>query len=250
MTKPTDTQGAWLSAEEAGFLTAGPGRAAETVLARLIDQGLLRVSRDGLVSAVHQDGQGATTSVEARMLSFARTPVQFNAIVLATRNCTEVAQLYRQLLSRELMRVPHRRHDSRWFSLAVAGVAVVLGFISPVFFVAAAIALGFFVWQNGSGPITRAGREALDQVKASDRVHVVALYGFDGRFRGQDVGELFDFPRRVVRTVPRRPARARRRSIWNGGGCGSSSSCGSSGCGSSSSSCGGGSGCGGGGGGD
>jgi uncharacterized membrane protein YgcG len=171
-----------------------------------------------------------------------------DAIVLATRNCTEVAQLYRQLLSRELMRVPRRRYDGRWFSLAVAGVSVVLGFISPAFLIAAVIALGFFVWQYDSGPLTKAGREALSQVKASDRVHVVALYGFDGRVRGKDVGELFDFPRRVVRTVPRRPARARRKSIWNGGGCGSSSSCGSSGCGGSS--CGGGSGGGGGGGGD
>ena len=122
METPTTAQGTWPSAEEAGFLTAGPRRAAETVLARLIDTGLVRVSRDGLVSAVHQNGQGATTSVEARMLSHAQTAVRFDTIVQSIARSTEIADLYRHLFSRRLMQVPRRRGDGWWFSLAVAGM--------------------------------------------------------------------------------------------------------------------------------
>lgn len=229
----------WLSAEEAGFLAGGPGRAAEAVLARLTDQDMLRVSREGRVSAVHHDDRGATTSVEARMLALARDPIQFDALVLATRNCTEVAELYRHLLGRGLLRVPHRRYADRWFSLAVAGVATAIGFFSPVFFLPALIALGFFLWQHNGGPVTPAGREALRQVEATDRVHAVALHGFGGRVGGRDVGGLFDFPPRVVKPLPVRSPKVRRKSTSHGGGCGSSYSCGSSsGCGGSS--CGGG----------
>jgi uncharacterized protein (TIGR04222 family) len=249
MATPTAAQGTWLSAEEAGYLTAGPERAAETVLARLVDTGLARVSRAGMVSAVHQDGRGATTSVEERMLRHTRTAVSFDAIVRSTADSTEMAQLYRQLLTRRLMQVPRRRNDGWWFSLAVAGVSVVLGFVVPVFFLGALIGLGFFAWQYGRGPVTKAGRDALRHVTASDRVHAVALHGFSGRVRGQDVTELFDLPRNVVRMVS---PKVRRRSTSDRRGSGSAASCGSgsvSSCSSSDSSCGGG-GCGGGGGGD
>src|SRR5690349_24479740 len=57
------------SAEEIGFLAGGPGRAAEPALARLMDGGLVRVSREGLVTAVHQNGHGATTRIEAFILN-------------------------------------------------------------------------------------------------------------------------------------------------------------------------------------
>ncbi|MDX3662399.1 TIGR04222 domain-containing membrane protein [Streptomyces sp. ID05-26A] len=249
MATPTAAQGTWLSAEEAGYLTAGPERAAETVLARLVDTGLARVSRAGKVSAVHQDGRGATTSIEERMLRHTRAAVSFDSIVRSTADSAEMADLYRQLLTRGLMQVP-RRNDGWWFSLAVAGVSVVLGFVAPVFFLGALIGLGFFVRQYGRGPVTKAGRDALRHVTAGDRVHAVALHGFSGRVRGQNVTELFDLPRNVVWTVPPK-ARARRRSTSDRHGSGSAASCGSgssSSC-SSSSSCGGG-GCGGGGGGD
>lgn len=247
----TAAQGAWLSAEEAGYLTAGPERAAEAVLARLVDTGLVRVSRAGMVSAVHQDGRGGTTSIEERILRHTRTAVPFDSIVESTATSTEMADLYRHLLGRGLLQVPRRRNEGWWFSLAVAGASGVLGFVAPVFFLGTLIGLGFFVWQYGSGPVTRAGREALRHVTASDRVHAVALHGFSGRVRGQDVTELFDLPRNVVRMVPPKSAGVRKRSTWDRRGSGSAASCGSgsSSCSSSGSSCGGG-GCGGGGGGD
>ncbi|MDX8054866.1 TIGR04222 domain-containing membrane protein [Lentzea sp. BCCO 10_0798] len=259
METPTTAQGTWLSAEEAGFLTAGPRRAAETVLARLIDTGLVRVSRDGLVSAVHQNGQGATTSVEARMLSHAQTPVRFDTIVQSIARSTEVADLYRHLFSRRLMQVPRRRGDGWWFSLAVAGMLTLAGFVSPAFFVGVPVALCFSFLQYGRSPVTKAGKEALKHVTAHDRVHAVALHGFTGKVGGQNVGELFDLPQSVVKMIPPKAHKAGKRSKADGGGCGAASSCSScgttsSGCGgcggSSGSSCGGSSSCGGGGGGD
>ncbi|MCX2954327.1 TIGR04222 domain-containing membrane protein [Lentzea sp. NEAU-D7] len=247
-------QRTWLSAEEAGFLTAGPRRAAETVMARLIDTGLVRVSRDGLVSAVHQNGHGATTSVEARMLSHARTAVRIDEIVQSIAKSPEVADLYRHLFSRRLMQVPRRRGEGWWFSLAVAGLLTLAGFVSPAFFVGVPVALCFSFLQYGRSPVTKAGKDALKHVTAHDRVHAVALHGFSGRTGGQNVGELFDLPQEVVKLIPPRSRRPGKRSKPDGGGCGSGSSCSScgttsGGCGGSSgSSCGGSSGCGGGGG--
>lgn len=249
MATPTTAQGTRVSAEEAGYLTAGPGRAAETVLARLIDVGLVRISRDGLVSAVHQNDHGATTSVEARMLSYARTAVRFDTIVQSTANSAEMGQLHQYLRDRKLMQRPRRRSEAWWFSLAVAGGLVVLGFATPAFFLGVPVALAFFVWQYGRGAVTDAGKTALKHVTASDRVHAVALYGFSGKVGGQHVGDLFELSRSIVKMIPLGPRK--RKSSSDGGGCGSASSC--SGCGSSSSSgssCSGGSSCGGGGGGD
>ncbi|WP_394621582.1 TIGR04222 domain-containing membrane protein [Lentzea sp. JNUCC 0626] len=253
METPT-TQATWLSAEEAGYLKAGPRRAAEAVLARLIDNDLVRVSREGLVSAVHQNGHGATTSVEARMLSYARTPVPFEEILPSTATSTEMVQLHQHLLGRGLMQRGRHRHDGWWFSLAIAILLFVLGFSAPGCFYGVPIALGFFFWQYGRSPVTHAGKEALRQVTANDRVHAVALHGFDGRIATQSVRALFGLPEQLV--VTREPARARksRRSSSDGAGygaysaCGSSSGCGSSGCSGGSSCGGGGGGCGGGGG--
>lgn len=47
MSKSSTPQQTVWSAEEIGFLAGGPGRAAEAVLARLMDGGLVRVSREG-----------------------------------------------------------------------------------------------------------------------------------------------------------------------------------------------------------
>ena len=46
MATSSTPQAGW-TAEEIGFLAGGPGRAAEAVLARLMDGGLVRVSREG-----------------------------------------------------------------------------------------------------------------------------------------------------------------------------------------------------------
>ncbi|MEV6241994.1 TIGR04222 domain-containing membrane protein [Lentzea sp. NPDC051838] len=261
MATPTTTQVTRLSAEEAGYLTAGPGRAAETVLARLLDVGALRVSRDGYVTAVQNTYQ-ATTSIEARILSYARTPVRFDTMVQSTANSTEMAALHQYLLDRGLVQRPRRRNETWWVYLVIAGFLVLLGFSTPVFLLGVPVAVAIFLWQRGRKAITTAGKEALHQVSATDRVHAVALYGFCGKINGQAVADLFELSQSIVKMLPLKTDRKKRSSSDGGGGCGSScsscgSGCGSSSCSSSSSgsscssggsSCGGG-GCGGGGGG-
>jgi uncharacterized protein (TIGR04222 family) len=264
MATPTTTLGTQLSPEQIGHLSAGPGRAAETALARLLHAGLVRVSRDGRVSAVHQNGHGAATRVEARILANLRTPSRFHKVVRGAANGPEMKTLHQQLLERKVMRRARRRLGAWWVFLGVAGLLTVLGLAEPGFFVGAAGFLLIGLWSRGRKPVTRAGRAALKHVTASDRVLAVALYGFRGKVGGQHVGDLFDLPQSVVRTIV---LKRKKKSTSDGGGCGTAASgCGScgSGCGSSSSSCssasscssggsscgGGGGGCGGGGGGD
>lgn len=247
MVTPLTAQGTQLSAEQVGYLSAGPGRAAETALARLIDGGLVRVSRDGLVTAVHQNNHGATTSVEARILSYARTPVRFDTIVQSTAHSTEMAQLHQHLLDQGLMQRPRHRNPAWVFSLALAAVLLLVGFVTPVLLLGVPIAVAFGLWQRGRKAVTSAGREALLHVAATDRVHNVAVYGFCGQVNRRPVAEDFGLSQSIVRMLPPKQQR-RRRSSSDGGGCGSSgSSCGS-GCGSSSCSSSSGSSCGGGGG--
>ncbi len=266
MATPTTTQVTRLSAEEIGYLTAGPGRAAETVLARLLDAGAVRVSRDGQVTAVQQNGYQATTSVEARILSYASTPIRFDTIVQSTAHSPEMAALHQYLLDRKLVQRPRRRNEGWWMSLVVAVGLFLLGFSTPLLFLGVPIAVLFFLWQRGRTAVTRTGKESLARVTASDRVHAVALYGFCGKVNGQAVGDLFELPQSIVRMLPLKTHGRKRSSSTGHSSCGSScsscgSGCGSSSCSSSSSSCssGGsscssgsscGSGCGGGGGGD
>ncbi|ANZ34868.1 hypothetical protein BBK82_01000 [Lentzea guizhouensis] len=252
--------------EEIGYLTAGPGRAAETALARLIDAGLVRVSREGLVSAVHQDGQGAATSVERQILAQLRTAVRFELVVQSAAYSSEVQWLHRQLHLRKLMQLPRRRGESWWAYPVIAVVLVLLGVVYwPVFLVGVPVAVLLFFWTRGRGPLTKAGLQVLLQTTAHDRVHAVALHGFCGRLDGRPVADLFGLPQKVVKMLPRKPNR--RQSSSDGGGHGAAAGCGScgSGCGSNScasssggsscssssgSSCSSGGGCGGGGGGD
>ncbi|MEU0882693.1 TIGR04222 domain-containing membrane protein [Lentzea sp. NPDC005914] len=241
MATPTTTQVTRLSAEEIGYLTAGPGRAAETVLARLLDVGAVRVSRDGYVTAVQQNSYQATTSVEARILSYARTPVQFGTIVQSTAHSTEMASLHQHLLGKGMMQRPRRRNPAWVFSLALAALLLLLGMSTPVLLLAVPIALAFGLWQRGRKAVTTAGKEVLRTAIATDRVLAVALYGFCGKISGQAVGDLFELPQSVVKMLPLKTQR-KRRSSSDGGGCGSScsscgSGCGSSSCSSSSSSC-------------
>ena len=252
MVTPLTAQGTQLSPEQVGYLSAGPGRAAETALARLIDGGLVRVSRDGLVTAVHQNNHGATTAVEARILSYARTPVRFDTIAQSTAHSTEMSQLHQHLLDQGLTQRPRRRNPAWGFSLALAGVLLLLGFVTPVFLVGVPIAVAFGLWQRGRKAVTSAGKAALLHVTATDRVHNVAVYGFCGKVNRRPVAEDFGLSQSIVRMLPLNQRR-RRRSSSDGGGCGASggscgSGCGSSSCSSSSCSSSSGSSCGGGGG--
>ncbi len=257
----TTGQSTRLSAEEIGYLTAGPGRAAETALARLIDTGAVRVSRDGFVSVVRQDGQGATTSLQRQVLGQLHTAVRFELVVESAAHSPEAQSLHRMLQLRKLMQHPRRRGDAWWVCAVIAGVLVLLGVVTtPVFYAGALLAAVSAHWLRGRGPVTKSGEQALHQATAHDRVHAVALYGFCGKRDGQPVAELFDLPQSVVKMLPRKKHNGKsssdrnHRSVSGCSSCGSG--CGSSGCASSGSSCsssGGSScssGCGGGGGGD
>ncbi|MFJ8966551.1 TIGR04222 domain-containing membrane protein [Lentzea sp. NPDC102401] len=258
MAAPTAATGTRVSPEQIGYLTEGPGRAAETALARLLDAGLARVSRDGIVSAVHQNELGATTAVETLILIGLSKPVRFDAVVRNAAKSSEMRALHQQLRAQRLTRNPRPRLAAWWVFLAIGVVLGLAAFLEPWTLFGAVGFLGFAYWTYGAKPLTRAGQAALKDVTASDRVLAVALEGFRGRIENRSVGELFGLPQSVVKMLPRkRKNKARRRggrAASSAAACGSSA-CGSSGCGSSSScssgsSCGGGgSSCGGGGGG-
>jgi uncharacterized protein (TIGR04222 family) len=255
MATPTTARGTRLPPEEIGYLVAGPGRAAETALARLLDADLVRVSRDGLVSAVHQTELGAATAVETAVLVNLRKAVRFDAVARNAAKSAEMRSLHQQLRARGLTRDPRPRLAVWWVFLAFGVLLSLLAFLEPWTLFGAVAFLGVGYWTYGAKPLTRAGRAALKDVTASDRVLAVALEGFRGRIGNQTVGELFGLPQSVVKMLPRkRKKKAGNRGGGSAYGCGSgcgSSSCGSSSsCSSGSSSCsGGGSSCGGGGGG-
>ena len=58
-----------MNPEELGCLTGGPARAAEVALARLLHAGLVRISRDGVASAVNVPGRGPSSPLEAQILN-------------------------------------------------------------------------------------------------------------------------------------------------------------------------------------
>ncbi|MDX8054865.1 TIGR04222 domain-containing membrane protein [Lentzea sp. BCCO 10_0798] len=251
MVTSTTARGTRLPPEEIGYLVAGPGRAAETALARLLDADLVRVSRDGLVSAVHQTELGASTAVETFILVNLRKAVRFDAVVRNAAKSAEMRALHQQLRARRLTRDPRPRLAAWWVFLAIGVVLTLLALLEPWTLFGAVMFLGAAYWTYGAKPLTRAGRAALKDVTASDRVLTVALEGFRGRIGNQSVGELFGLPQSVVKMLPRK----KKRKAGNGGATGAAG-CGSSSCGTSSScssgsgsSCSGGSSCGGGGGG-
>ncbi|MCG8923125.1 TIGR04222 domain-containing membrane protein [Lentzea sp. CC55] len=249
MVTPTTSRATVLSPEEIGFLTAGPGRAAETALARLLDAGVVRVARDGRVSPVHQSGGGVTV-VETRMLGRLTKPVQFGQVVQASATSLEMRVLQQGLRERKLIRAPRPRMRLWWIFLVIGSFLALAAITEPTLLVGTAALFGASWWSFGARPVTRAGRAAMKGVTADDRVLAVALHGFRGRVGDRNVGDLFGLPQSVVRTVPRK--KRKRAEDDRCGSCGSGcgrSSCGTSGCSSGSSSCGGG-GCGGGGGGD
>lgn len=252
MTTSVTWSGTRLSAEQIGYLTAGPGRAAETALARLIDGELVRVSRDGLVSAVHQNNHGAATAVEAQILAHARSGARFDTVVKSAAYSTAMTTLHQQLTDQGLLQRPRRRNEMWWAYFLIAGIVTVLGFSTPIFFLGVPVALLIGFRQRGRKAVTKAGIAALAQVAAVDRVHAVASYGFRGKENRRPIGDLYGLPQGIVKMLPRKK---RRKSSSDGGGSSCGSGCGSCSCSSSSSSCSsggsscGGSGCGGGGGG-
>ncbi|MDX3662401.1 TIGR04222 domain-containing membrane protein [Streptomyces sp. ID05-26A] len=257
MATPTEARDTRVSPEQIGHLVGGPQRAAETALARLLDAGLVRVSREGMVSAVHETDLGVTTAVETSILVNLRKPARFDLVVRKAATSAEMRALHQKLRAERLMRTPRPKLGAWWVFLAIGIVLALAAFLEPWTLLGAVGFLGFAYWSYGAKPLTRAGKAALEGLSADDRVLTVAKEGFRGRIGNRAVGDLFGLPQSVVKTLPRKkkPRRGKGRGAASAGaGCGAaggcgSSSCGSSSCSSSGSSCGGGSGCGGGGGG-
>ena len=227
MSKPSAA--AVTTVEEIGFLAGGPGRAAQAALARLVDGGLVRISREGLVTAVHQNGYGATTPIEAYVLAGLHGAARpLGQVVGATAGSMEMGSLHQSLVARGLVRRQwgKPRGGAVAFQALLVFLAIASAFAAIAFdgkLIALTIVLLFFVFLlRDKGRLTALGKSTLRYALGRQRggADVVAL-------RGMNLG--------------------RRRSTSNsrGGGCGSSyeyshdscgssSSCAASGCSSSS----------------
>ncbi|MET9231860.1 TIGR04222 domain-containing membrane protein [Lentzea sp. NPDC003310] len=252
MAAPTADRGTRVPPEQIGYLAGGPGRAAETALARLMDAGLVRVAREGWVSTVHETELGETTAVETSILLRLSKPVRFDSVVRQAAKSPEMRALHQHLRARRLTRNARPRLAVWWLFLVIGVVLGLAAFLEPWTLFGAAGFLGIAFWTYGAKPLTRAGREALLRVDTGNRVLAVAVEGFRGRIGNRPVGDHFGLPQSVVKTLPRKGKQQRRRArsgaASSAAGCGAG--CGASSCGSSSScSSGGGSSCGGGGGG-
>ena len=259
-----------MTPEELGCLTGGPARAAEVALARLLHAGLVRISRDGVASAVNLPGRGPSSPLEAQILNGLRYGRPLNDVLHSAAVSSEAAGLRAHLADQGLLR---RRRSWRprlypWLFLLGAGLVLagVLRLVAselllelPVprvseypfwyFFAAGALV---FVWASvlsarDPGRLrTRSGyrlvKRAQRRVSPQDPLGAVAARGLRGRVGGLAIAGMFGLTPVMAGMVPHRDTSS---SSSCGGGC-SSSSCGSDGGGDSGGGCGGG--CGGGGG--
>ncbi|MDT7782513.1 MAG: hypothetical protein QOF58_932 [Pseudonocardiales bacterium] len=257
--------------EELGCLVGGPARAAEVALARLLQAGAVRISRDGVVTAVHRS-PGRISPLEARILNSVQAGRYLHDVLRETATSPEAEGLRHHLADRGLLR-HHRSWRPRLYPwLFLLGAALVLaGFFRIVvpdllrelpvpditeyppwyFFAAGAVV---FVWASvlkarDPGRLrTRTGyrlaRRTRLRVSTQDPVGAVASRGLRGKVGRVAIAGMLGLTPVMIGLLPTRDTSS---SSSCGSGC-SSSSCGSgdsgSGCGGSG--CGGG--CGGGGG--
>lgn len=264
------TSGADLLPEEFGYLMGGPGRAAEVAVVRLVEAGAIRISSQGLVSAVSTHRWGASSPLEASVLGSLGNGSRLLGGLIGTAAGSEQARALRHhLVGRGLLVSKARRLACGWGRF-LALLMIPLAFAGAVFervdtdtLIIAVIAalLGRYLIGKLRGPLTFRGRRSMRRagVNVGDRPSIVAQHGLLGRYGSRHdkvvVWEMLGISPEAAATL-----RLRRRRPDDGGsgcsgsscgssGCGSSSSCGSGGDSSSGSSCGGGGGgCGGGGG--
>ncbi len=238
-----------ISVEEFGFLSGGPGRAAEVAVVRLLEAGLLRISREGVVSTVSANSYGASTPLEAYVLGAARTGRMLGDLVRSTAGSDALGALKQHLVERGLMVSPGRRKLCG--AVRLLTVVAIFGSIASIslldLHIGAAIALIALAlavrWVAGRmrRPVRRAGRRAERAVTvlSNDRVGIVAQHGLAGR-----IGQLpnMHYVWEMLGIAPSAGAtlRKRKHARNTGGGtyASSCSSCSSSSCGSSSSGCG------------
>ncbi|MET9627059.1 TIGR04222 domain-containing membrane protein [Lentzea sp. NPDC006480] len=243
----SSTPGTGCRPEEIGFLAGGPGRAAETALARLMDGGHVRISREGLVTAVHQNGHGAKTRIESFILNSlngAGRPI--GHVVGPASHSQEMGSLRQSLTDRAMIRRRWGKASGGKVALRVLLILVGVGFLVATFaadrvFLAGTVVawlLAFLL--RGKKMLTPTGKRALGYARTHQRsrVDAVAVYGLRGVMGRQRVADLFGLPPQVLYSpAPLHLQHNKRKSRSDsGGGCGSScSSCGSaSSCSSSS----------------
>jgi uncharacterized protein (TIGR04222 family) len=252
--------------EELGCLAGGPARAAEVALARLLRTGLVRISREGVVTAVHRN-PGRVTPLEARILNSTLVGRYLHDVLREAAASPEAEGLRSHLADRGLLR--HRRswrpRLSPWLSLLGACI-VLVGFAvvvfpevleplpaavprfadvpSWVFFVAGPLLI---IWASvlrarDPGRLrTRAGYLAVKRagrhVSPQDPLHAIAVLGLRGKIGGVAVAGLIGLTPAMVEMLPARDTSS---SSSCGSGCSSSSCGGDGGCGSGCGGCGGG----------
>jgi uncharacterized protein (TIGR04222 family) len=226
-------QSTW-TAEEIGFLAGGPGRAVEAALARLMDGGHVRMSREGLVTAVHQNGYGATTALEAFILAGLHGAGRpFGHVVGPASHSQEMNALRRTLVDRALVRRQWGRSRNRGFRTLLFVLAIVSAVAAGIFdrnlFALSAVLLFFVFLMRNKKMLTPLGKGVLGHARRNPRgpVDTVALNGL---------------PNAIRRPVPVRHGRTRATSNCGSSSCGGSydhhscgSSCSSNSCNSSSS---------------
>jgi uncharacterized protein (TIGR04222 family) len=250
--------------EELGCLAGGPARAAEVALARLLHAGLVRISRDGVVTAVHVPGRGPATPLEACILNGLRGRRYLEEVLRGAAVSAEAEGLRAHLAGRGLLR---RRRSLRprlypWLFLLGAGLVLagVVRFVVPdlllelpvpkvagypfwYFLAAGALVIVWATVLSARDPgrlRTRSGYRLVKRVRVSSRdpLGAVASRGLRGRIGGVAIAGMFGLTPVMVGMVPHRDTSS-------GSSCGSG--CSSSSCGGGGDS-GGGGGCGGGGG--
>jgi len=247
MAKSSTPQRVDRTAEEIGFLAGGPGRAAETALARLVDGGLVRFSREGLVTAVHQNGHGATTALEAFILTGlngAGRPI--GLVVGPAAHSHEMAALRDSLSGKALIRRAWGRGSGGRAAFRVLLIFLGIGFLGAALLVdrnlLAVAVVAFFVafLLRDKKMLTPLGKGVLGHARMNprDRVDAVALYGLRGVVGRRRVSDLYDLPPNLLYVAPLYPRHGKKKSSSDSGGCGSScgsaSSCSTSSCSSSS----------------
>lgn len=174
------------SAEEIGFLAGGPVSAAQAALTRLMDGGLVRISREGHVTAVHQNGYGANTPIEAAILNGLNgTAHPTGAVVWAAARSREMESLRQSLVDRGLVRRNRgmNRGSARGLQvlLLIATVPLtVLAFaVDRTYLLLAIIAFVISFLVRPKGLLTPAGRNVLRFARQGTRsqADVAALRG-------------------------------------------------------------------------
>jgi uncharacterized protein (TIGR04222 family) len=251
--------------EELGCLAGGPARAAEVALARLLHAGAVRISREGVVTAVHRN-PGRLSPLEARILNSVQVGRYLHDVLREAATSAEADGLRAHLADRGWLR---RRRSWRprlypWLFLLGAGLVLggVLRFVAPelllelpvprvteypfwYFFAAGVLVI---VWASVLGSRdpgrlrTRAGyrlvNRATGRVSPRDPLGAVAVHGLRGKIGRVAIAGMFGLTPVMVGLLPARDTSS-------GSSCGSG--CSSSSCGGDSGGGGCGGGCGGGG---